>query len=858
MPSGKTCPNCGCPVSDDALMGLCPDCLLRAGAGTMDTARSTAGKAGAFEPPSPEELGRHFPGLEIVELLGRGGMGAVYKARQKRLDRLVALKILPPDVGSEPSFAERFEREAKALAQLHHPNIVTLYDSGRADGLYYFFMEYVDGMTLRQLLEAGHVSPREALAIVPQICDALQFAHDRGIIHRDIKPENILINKEGRVKIADFGVAKIVARGAAETAGVGGVGGVAEAGQTESGRVLGTPQYMAPEQISRPLEVDHRADIYALGVVFYQMLTGELPAGKFAPPSRKVQVDVRLDEVVLRALEKKPEHRYQQASVMGTQVETIAQTQPPGRGIEPAGISGVQIAFAFIALGLFVVGLLGAILLIRNEDMTAMFGGVSLLLALIFGLVSWRWWLGRSIAIAVAAIFVLVAGRIYYVQNYQAPQAREKAAELEAQELADLDAARKADLERKAREGDGRPVQVKVAPVRRGDIGEYFQTFGQLTSPSQLTFAASQDSAFTIIRNFRNQKPMPVEIYDHNMLNKLGQGVVTSVDAGFDINTQALPCAASASAEGDAILYPNEFVNVRVLIDTKQNVLLVPAAAIWNEQSGPSAGTAQYVWVVKSNQTVTKRIVKPGVIDMDTAEIQSGLSPGEIVVSDTGELREGFVVTFKPPVSDAHAKEAGQVIVNVKSDGTLVFKHEPITADKLAATLREMARLDPDQAVILRGDENAGYKFFANVLDICNQAHIYNVAFASTDTQPSSPGAPAQAPQSDREALMIQLKDAEEQLALMQSKYKVGLASELELDDAKARVDVLDAQTQGDPKLVARVRAAAAQQRLKLIEQSFKAGLISEADYDKAKEDAAMAAMTYFIQGAAQTTGTGR
>jgi serine/threonine protein kinase len=324
---------------ENALMGLCPDCLLRAGFGTLDTGPGAAGKPAPFVPPTPEELARYFDDLEIIELLGRGGMGAVYKVRQKRLERLVALKILPPNVGQDPSFAERFEREAKALAQLHHPNIVTLYDSGQVDGLFYFFMEFVDGVNLRQMLDTGHISPREALAIVPQICDALQFAHDRGIIHRDIKPENILLNKEGRVKIADFGVAKIVARELSETTGDGAA--APELGRTEAGKVIGTPQYMAPEQLSDPLDVDNRADIYALGVVFYQMLTGELPVGKFERPSSKAQIDVRLDEVVLRALEKKPELRYQQVSEVKTMVETIVSsadipTVGPGVAAGPA------------------------------------------------------------------------------------------------------------------------------------------------------------------------------------------------------------------------------------------------------------------------------------------------------------------------------------------------------------------------------------------------------------------------------------------------------------------------------------------------------------------------------------------
>jgi len=319
MPDGNRCPQCGTLLPAGALAGLCPVCLLKMGA-AADTI--TGAKQTPFNPPPVAELAAKFPQLEILELIGKGGMGAVYKARQRQLDRVVALKILPPGIGDDSAFAGRFAREAKALAKLNHPGIVTIYDFGRADGLFYFLMEFVDGVTLRRLLNTGRIAPREALAIVPQICDALQFAHDQGIVHRDIKPENILLDRRGRVKVADFGLAKLVGVGN-EPAAVGGTA-AGSPELTDAGKVMGTPNYMAPEQVEHPNEVDNRADIYALGVVFYQMLTGELPGEKIEPPSHKVQIDVRLDEVVLRALEKNPELRFQQASVLKTQVETIS------------------------------------------------------------------------------------------------------------------------------------------------------------------------------------------------------------------------------------------------------------------------------------------------------------------------------------------------------------------------------------------------------------------------------------------------------------------------------------------------------------------------------------------------------
>lgn len=271
-----------------------------------------------FQPPTVEKLTAAFPQLEVLELLGAGGMGAVYKARQRNLDRLVALKILPAG-NPGPKFAERFNREARALARLSHPNVVSVHEFGCQDGLHYFIMEYVDGVNLRQLQKADRISPREALQLLPQICEALQYAHDQGVVHRDIKPENILIDRKGKVKIADFGLAKILNPE------------VEDLRLTAEGQVMGTPHYMAPEQVERPLTVDHRADIYSLGVVFYEMLTGELPIGKFAAPSNRVSLDIRLDEVVLRTLEKDPNRRYQHASDLRTDVRTIAEV--PGSAI---------------------------------------------------------------------------------------------------------------------------------------------------------------------------------------------------------------------------------------------------------------------------------------------------------------------------------------------------------------------------------------------------------------------------------------------------------------------------------------------------------------------------------------------
>jgi len=327
----SVCPSCQKSVPPNAPAGLCPDCLL---AGGLDqSAHKSAALAvttlqgGRIVVPAAAEIARYFPQLEVLELLGHGGMGAVYKARQTKLDRLVAVKIIRPETTGDPAFAERFMREARTLARLNHSGIVAVHDFGEIDApelidpsphspssgkLFYFIMEYVDGANLRQLMQAGQLSPELAVTIVPQVCDALQYAHDEGVVHRDIKPENILLDSRGRVKIADFGLAKLAGRAAEDWT------------LTGTHQVMGTPRYMAPEQMAGSREVDHRADIYSLGVVFYEMLTGTIPVGHFAPPSQKSKVDVRLDDVVLKAMASEPERRFQAARDLRSGVEQIS------------------------------------------------------------------------------------------------------------------------------------------------------------------------------------------------------------------------------------------------------------------------------------------------------------------------------------------------------------------------------------------------------------------------------------------------------------------------------------------------------------------------------------------------------
>ena len=265
-------------------------------------------------------------------MIGQGGMGAVYKGRQYLLNRLVAVKVLPPIGADGGSIAVRFEQEARALARLSHPNIVAIHayglagasgsiatdmpigqkvpDYALAGALPYFTMDYVEGGTVRQMLKGERLDPRKAIALFLQVCEGLQHAHERGVVHRDIKPENILVDGQGRAKIADFGIARL--------------DGEFEAGnrQTVEGQWLGTPHYMAPEQLERSHNVDHRADIYSAGVLLYEMLTGELPLGRFPAPSKNARTAQQLDGVIFKALDKNPSRRFQDMRQFKLAVET--------------------------------------------------------------------------------------------------------------------------------------------------------------------------------------------------------------------------------------------------------------------------------------------------------------------------------------------------------------------------------------------------------------------------------------------------------------------------------------------------------------------------------------------------------
>ncbi len=274
--------------------------------------------AATWQAPELDELNASLPGFVFTELAGRGGMGAVFKAVQTSLGRTVAVKVLPAALmeREDAGCVERFEREARLMAGLSHPGIVSVFGFGRTDGgLLYMVMEYIDGTDLARLLrEGGRLPPDRAAAILNEVCDALACAHGAGIVHRDIKPANILLTSAGAAKVADFGLAKQYDASAR--------------GLTQSNVSLGTAEFVAPEVLQPGASVDARADVYALGVVLYQMLTGELPRGRWALPGEAAGTDARFDAVIRKAMQADPGARYQSTAEMS---RALSRARTPGR-----------------------------------------------------------------------------------------------------------------------------------------------------------------------------------------------------------------------------------------------------------------------------------------------------------------------------------------------------------------------------------------------------------------------------------------------------------------------------------------------------------------------------------------------
>jgi hypothetical protein len=322
--AGFACPACGqwVPLAAD----------IAAAAETVAAATQAGEDGSDWTAPAAEAVAAAFDSrFHIIRLLGRGGMGAVYEGFDTRLERRVAIKILPAETGANPAVLARFEREAKAMAALDHPNIVHIHDYGRTgDGHPYLVMEFIDGMDIHRLRQAGRLDLPGALDLVSQVCAALHYAHARGIIHRDIKPANIMVTTEGVAKVADFGLAKVLDSDDHPHA---------DPALTRSGTAVGTLDYMAPEQLEGQ-PVDHRADIYSLGVMLYDLLTGTPPRGAWPPPSQRVRIDIRLDEIVLRALQQNPAARYQAAAEVRADVDSVNASSgggplPPGTDPQP-------------------------------------------------------------------------------------------------------------------------------------------------------------------------------------------------------------------------------------------------------------------------------------------------------------------------------------------------------------------------------------------------------------------------------------------------------------------------------------------------------------------------------------------
>jgi len=336
------CPSCekviNVPEGAATGKGKCPTCGTKLDLGRMQR-------------PGDLAMGAVLGGCRVEALLGRGGMAVVYRATQLSLNRPVALKVLPQKLASDRQFVERFNREASALARLHHANIVGILDKGVEGDTYYFVMEYVEGESLEYRLEhEGKLSPQETLDLMQGVCAALEYAHQAGIVHRDLKPGNILLAADGMPKLADFGIARIV----------GGDTSVVAQQLTMAHSFMGSIDYMAPEQRSDAAKADHRADIYALGVMLYQMLTGKLPAGTFKPVSRLVPtVTTAVDRVVRTALAQSPAERYESvARFRAALTSAIAEASRPrpaparrssSRTAIVAGVAGAVVVAAAIA-----------------------------------------------------------------------------------------------------------------------------------------------------------------------------------------------------------------------------------------------------------------------------------------------------------------------------------------------------------------------------------------------------------------------------------------------------------------------------------------------------------------------------
>lgn len=265
-----------------------------------------------FHAPLPEELAPLFPNYQILSLIATGGMGAVYHAVQTSLEREVAIKILPVEFGNDPGFCDAFAAEAKAMARLNHPNLIGVYDFGEVEGMLFIVMEYVPGQSLHDACHGSAVDPGEVVRLMTAISLGLAHAHQHGILHRDIKPANILLDSHLQPKIGDFGLARTLGA------------------QVHDGEaIFGTPGYTAPEVLEPPHAVDQRADIFSLGVLLHELLTGRLPGDDPRPPSEISHCDPRFNAVVSKATHPDPQLRYQSATEIADALRKISTSAGP-------------------------------------------------------------------------------------------------------------------------------------------------------------------------------------------------------------------------------------------------------------------------------------------------------------------------------------------------------------------------------------------------------------------------------------------------------------------------------------------------------------------------------------------------
>ncbi|MGJ8697832.1 MAG: protein kinase domain-containing protein [Verrucomicrobiaceae bacterium] len=280
-----------------------------------------------FEAPDPEELSALIPSYDVTQLIAVGGMGAVYEAVQTSLDRKVAIKLLPAEFADE-SFRKQFAAEARAMAQLNHPNLIGIYDFGEADGMPYIVMEHVPGKSLYYSSYNKKIDQAVAIKLITEVCEGLAHAHDHNIIHRDIKPANILLDQGAHAKIGDFGLAS------------------ASDESDEEGIVYGTPGYAAPEILIDAANVGKPSDIFAIGVMLHQLLTGQMPDDDPRPASRQARCDPRIDRIIRKATKENPAERYQDATEMAADLKAIASTLASSKSLVTASPAATTVAAA--------------------------------------------------------------------------------------------------------------------------------------------------------------------------------------------------------------------------------------------------------------------------------------------------------------------------------------------------------------------------------------------------------------------------------------------------------------------------------------------------------------------------------